>query len=57
MIFNKSGRVFSNYTFKYGDIPLGIVGEYCYLGITFVPSGSFTKAMLKLKEKASKAFF
>jgi hypothetical protein len=27
------------------------------LGIIFVPSGSFTKAMLRLKEKALKAYF
>jgi hypothetical protein len=57
MIFNKSGRTFSNYIFRYGNLPLDVANEYCYLGVTFTPSGSFTKTMLKLKDKASKAFF
>ena len=57
MIFNKSGRTFSNYIFRYGNLPLDVANEYCYIGVTFTPSGSFTKTMLKLKDKASKAFF
>jgi len=57
MIFNKGGKLISRYTFHFGNSPVTIATEYCYLGIVFVPSGSFTKAMNKLKDKASKAFF
>ena len=34
-----------------------MTNEYCYLGIIFTPSGSFTKAILRLKDKANKAYF
>jgi len=57
MIFNKSGHMLKNYTFKYGDVTLDLTNEYCYLGIIFVPSGSFNKAMNQLKDKANKAYF
>ena len=57
MIFNKSGRVLKNIKFNYGDVMLQITDQYCYLGIIFVPSGSFAKALERLKEKASKAYF
>ena len=57
MIFNKSGRVLTKHIFKYGDCILKITNEYCYLGIIFTPSGSFTKAMCRLKDKALKAYF
>ena len=36
---------------------INVTNEYCYLGIIFVPSGSFTKAMNRLKEKALEAYF
>jgi exonuclease III len=57
MIFNKSGRVLKNFKFNYGDVSLQLTDEYCYLGIIFVPSGSFSKALERLKDKASKAYF
>ena len=57
MIFNKSGHTVNRYKFNYGHVSLTIATEYCYLGIIFVPSGSFSKAMNKLQEKASKAYF
>ena len=57
MIFNKSGRILDNFSFHYGNVMLKIVNEYCYLGIIFTPSGSFQKAMVRLKCKASKAYF
>ena len=57
MIFNRGGKVISRDSFHYGDSGLQIAKEYCYLGILFVPSGSFSKAMTRLKDKASKAFF
>lgn len=57
MIFNKGGHIISQFTFSYGNMNLNITKEYCYLGIAFVPSGSLASAMLRLKEKASKAYF
>ena len=57
MIFNKSGRVLSNHSFTFGDNNLIICNEYNYLGIVFTPSGTFTKAINLLYEKACKAFF
>jgi hypothetical protein len=57
MIFNKSGHTLKNYKFTYGNVTLDLTNEYCYLGIVFVPSGSFTKAMNQLKDKATKAYF
>ena len=57
MIFNKAGHFLENFTFTYGGISIQITKEYCYLGIIFVPSGSLSKSILRLKEKASKAYF
>ena len=57
MIFNKGGKTVTYTPFHFGNSTLEITNEYCYLGIIFVPSGSFTKAMNVLKDKASKAFF
>ena len=57
MIFNKSGRLLSNYSFKFDTHDIQLCQEYSYLGIVFTPSGSFTKAIKLLYEKASKAFF
>ena len=56
MIFNKRGRI-DKYRFTYDNFEIKITNEYCYLGIIFVPSGSFSKAISRLKEKASKAYF
>ena len=57
MIFNKGGNTVTNTPFHFGNSTSEITNEYCYLGIIFVPSGSLTKAMNTLKDKASKAFF
>lgn len=57
MIFNKRGHTLSKYSFTYGNIVLQLCNEYSYLGIIFTPSGSFTKAINILKDKACKAFF
>ena len=57
MIFNKSGHTLNRFKFNYGNVDIKITNEYCYLGIVFVPSGSFTKAMIRLKDKALKAYF
>jgi len=57
MIFNKSGRMLNNHVFKYDNNLIELCNEYCYLGILFTPSGSFTKTINYLKDKATKAFF
>lgn len=57
MIFNKAGRLLEKCTFTYGGTNIQITKEYCYLGIIFVPSGSLSKSISRLKEKASKAYF
>lgn len=56
LIFNKQGRTV-NGNFLYRGNKLEIVSEYVYLGMTFVPSGSFEKACSRLCDQASRAFF
>ena len=56
MIFNKSGRLVKE-KFTLGDNLLENVNSYTYLGLEFVPSGSFKPAMETLCKKASKAMF
>ncbi len=57
MIFNKKGHIIKKFKFNYGNTDLKITNEYSYLGIIFTPSGSFQSAMVKLKDKALKAYF
>ena len=57
VIFNKGGHILVNYSFVYGPNTIDIVSIYCYLGIMFTASGSFTEAIKCLYNKASKAFF
>ena len=57
MIFTKSGRLLSNYRFLLGDKILDICTSYCYLGIIFIPSGNFNKALDSLIDKAIRALF
>ena len=60
MIFNKSGRkakAFQHLKFSVNGRQLSIVDEYVYLGLTFVPSGSFQVGMEALCAKASRAYF
>ncbi len=56
MIFNKSGRLLKE-KFTLGNEQLENVSSYTYLGLVFVPSGSFNPAMNTLCKKASKAMF
>ena len=56
MIFNSSGKLM-NRSFYYKNHHLEIVKEYCYLGIIFTPSGSFSTAIKALCQKASKVYF
>jgi hypothetical protein len=57
MIFNKRGHHLLIFSFHYGANNIEIVKEYCYLGIIFTPSGSFKAAIVKLKDKALKAYY
>ena len=57
LIFNKGGRLLKNCIFHYGGFALEKVNQYCYLGITFTPSGNFKLAIETLKQKANKALF
>ena len=56
MIFNKSGKLLND-GFTLGNVPLQNVNSYTYLGLMFVPSGSFNQAIDTLCRKASKAMF
>ena len=55
MLFNSTDKRFNCHSFKYNNYDLDITNEYCYLGIVFVLSGSFTKSTNRLKDKALKA--
>ena len=57
IIFNKSGHIIKRFDFYIGNIKLSIVNQYCYLGIVFCPSGTFTTACKTLVDKALKAFY
>lgn len=57
IIFNKSGRVITRYTFSYRGTILESVQSYCYLGILFTVSGNFRQACDRLAEQASRALF
>ena len=51
MIFNHSGLTLKG-KFLFGNTPLQITSQYCYLGIEIKPNGSFTVAKNTLAEKA-----
>ena len=58
LIFNKSGRLIKPSTnLRIGDEVIESTKVYCYLGIVFTPSGSFTTAINELKKKALRATF
>ena len=57
IIFNKPGHLKDTYSFKYEDNIIEIVKQYCYLGIEFCASGTFTAAINKQKDQANKALF
>ena len=56
MIFNKPGKLIKD-KFTLGNVPIENANSYTYLGLVFVPSGSFKPAMEALCKKASKAMF
>ena len=57
MIFNSSGKILTGYSFQYSGSTLDLVKSYCYLGIEFTCSGTFSLARNNLAEKARKATF
>ena len=57
IIFNKTGKLLHKYKFYYNNIPVELTDAYCYLGILFTPSGTFTHAITRLTEQALKALF
>ena len=57
MIFNKNGGIIDKYRFTYDNLVIKITNAYIYLEIIFVPSGSFSNAISRLKETTSKAYF
>ncbi|MDP6303844.1 MAG: reverse transcriptase family protein [Candidatus Nitrosopelagicus sp.] len=57
MIFNKTGKIFKQLKFYFGNSQIEVTSEYCYLGIVFVPCGSFSVAIKRLYDKSIKAFF
>ena len=56
LVFNSAGRV-SLENFYYKKNKLENVKSYCYLGIDFMCSGTFTTARNTLSSKAEKAMF
>ena len=58
MVFNKSGKQLKeSYGFIYGNTIIPSTKEYCYLGITFVLSGSYAKTQDELRKKGLRAYF
>ena len=57
IIFNKGGKRYCRHKFKIRGMDIEIVNKYCYLGIIFSASGSFTNACDALFDKALKAFY
>ena len=55
MIFNASGKVLQGFKFVYDSRELELVQDYTYLGIDISASGSFSKAISSLTDKANKA--
>ena len=57
VIFNRGGYKISKFAFLLNDNCIEIVQSYCYLGIMFSSTGSFSKACDALYDKALKAFY
>ena len=58
MVFYRSGRLLKeSLLFKFGDINVASVREYCSLEISFTLSGSTTVAQNKLKQKGLRSNF
>lgn len=57
VIFNKTGKLLKSFQFHYNNKLVDIDKSYCYLGIIFTCSGSFTEAIEHLCNQAQKALF
>lgn len=57
IVFNSSGHLIKRFTFTFKGAPVLITDSYCYLGVIFTPSGSFSKACDRLCDQAKKALF
>jgi exonuclease III len=58
MVFSNSGRQLQeSYGFKFGSETIPSTKMYCYLGIVFSLTGSFTKAQDELRKKGLRAYF
>ena len=57
MTFQKKNKTSNKDIFQINQTPIENVSEYTYLGITFVPSGSFRLTFQNLSNKANRSFF
>ena len=57
MVSNRSGKVLKGHDFHYEDKKLDLVQDFTYLGIDITASGSFSKAVSSLTDKANKAMY
>ena len=57
MIFRKGRRLSQSVKFYFGDILLGVVNKFSYLGIPFTSGGSFVDATNTLSGQSMKAIF
>ena len=55
MIFNKTGRLLRNYTFRFKNKNLACVREYKYLGFLVTPSGEIKSGLEDLRIRSLKA--
>ena len=56
VIFSR-GKARKNHNFKWGDLDIETVSEYCYLGVLFNFNGNFNKAIKARIDPARKAMF
>ena len=57
IVFNQSGKAIKTLHFYWNDLELEVAKDYCYLGVIFDASGSFSPACRLLSEKAGKDVF
>lgn len=57
IIFNKAGKLLSNFHFFYNHQEIEITRKYCYLGIVFNCAGTFADAIERLTDQGRKALF
>ena len=55
MIFRKSGKI--SHTWFYNENPIEIVNIFCYLGIVFSYTGSFSETQSVLAQQGREALF